>query len=266
VTPIPTPPFQLPRRAAELLVGHPISREVFAWPILGHRILVALDPPKRKIGSIEIPPSSQKFAARGHVIAVGELVGTKWHPASGEATGWWPITLSLPHLPAVWCCADFHRAATPRPIVGGETYAVLTSAGWFMVDWEEAAIGGTNGSPITECPHCKRTTRHNRYEQRAESRPAPWTLLGVRVLFGSYAGEALVFEPDIDLDEGKDWVEALKESGTDSLEWWKSPYKTLTDGDLQYYDGRTLFVGEPKPEVEEDVDALGLLYTPKGEA
>ncbi len=188
--PIPTPPYFLKRETAELLVGHKISKEIFNWAVLGHRILVALEPPKRSIGSIIIPSTSQKFPARGYVIAAGELVGTKWHPASGEVAGYWPIK------------------------AGVET------------------------------------------EHGVQWHPAPWTILGARIVFGAYAGEALVFEPDVDGDEGKDWVEAMRESGMDSLEWFRSPYKMLTDADPWLYDIRSINVGDPSDETPTEEPGL----------
>ena len=163
------PPYILPRATAEALVGRRLPAELFDWPLLGHRILVALEPPKTRFGSIIVPVQSQKLPARGHVISAGELVGTPWHPASGECTAYWPL---------------------------------------------RSAIETEHGIRIV---------------------PDPSTILGARVLFSAYAGDALLLDPDDEGDPNQSWVEKMKEMGMDSLEWWRSPFKTMTDNDIISY-------------------------------
>lgn len=172
---IPEPPYILDQATAERLTKRRLPRELFNWPPLGHRLYVVLEPPKTRYGLIHVPGQAQKLPARGTVIAVGELVGRRWTPASGECIGYWPLTASV------------------------------------------------------ETPDGIRQT------------PAPWTLLGVRVLFSAYAGEALLIDPDEETnDDDKSWVDLLKEMNMDSLEWWKSPFKMMTDNDIIAPDWRTV--------------------------
>jgi hypothetical protein len=161
---IPTPPYRLSREEASRITGRKLPADIFETAIIGHRILIVLEPPRTKIGRIHLASTSIKLPARGHVIMVGESVGEKWSP-SGECTGRWPVTIRTPD---------------------------------------------------------------------GQVSPAPWTLLGVRVVVWSYSGDSVPYEPD-DSDPDTSWLDNLTDMGMENLEWWKSPFKMVTDNDIQFF-------------------------------